>query len=222
MLIGDPASDDWPLAIAEYRAVAAEQASDVLQDEVYGPCESGSAEAEELHEAEERQVVVQCLGNAYSTSKKETSIAQKACTSQFGSTKRRHDDEATRPYRTRSSKVKRPVSRYCGVVTLCTGALNGMQLNAQGRLTAESNGRIRTAAVAATSKARARARAGGIQPSSRKPKPRRASCQARQAQHTAPPNLSARAFPPFATAPPGQLLCIKLLNFVKFQVLFKC
>ena len=43
MLIGDPASDDWPLAIAEYRAVAAEQASDVLQDEVYGPCESGSA-----------------------------------------------------------------------------------------------------------------------------------------------------------------------------------
>ena len=144
MRIGDPASDDWPLAIAEYRAVAAEQASDVLQDEVYGPCESGSAEAEELHEAEERQVVVQCLGNAYSTSKKETSIAQKACTSQFGSTKRRHDDEATRPYRTRSSKVKRPVSRYCGVVTLCTGALNGMQLNAQGRLTAESNGRIRT------------------------------------------------------------------------------
>ena len=37
--IGDPASDDWPLAIAEYRAVAAEQASDVLQDEVYGPYE---------------------------------------------------------------------------------------------------------------------------------------------------------------------------------------
>ena len=34
MLIGDPASDDWPLAIADYRAVAAEQASDVLQDEV--------------------------------------------------------------------------------------------------------------------------------------------------------------------------------------------
>ena len=70
MLIGDPASDDWPLAIAEYRAVAAEQASDVLQDEVYGPCESGSAEAEELHEAEELQVVVQCLGNAYSNIEK--------------------------------------------------------------------------------------------------------------------------------------------------------
>ena len=39
VLIGDPGSDGWPLAIAEYRAVAAEQASDVPQDEVYGPCE---------------------------------------------------------------------------------------------------------------------------------------------------------------------------------------
>ncbi len=63
-MIGDPASDDWPLPIAEYRAVAAEQVSDVLQDEVYGLCESDSAEAEELHEVEELQVVVQWFGNA--------------------------------------------------------------------------------------------------------------------------------------------------------------
>ena len=66
MLIGDPASDDWPLAIAEYRAVAAEQASDVPQDEVYGPCES---DAEELHgrgAASGRAVVWQ----RYSTSKR--------------------------------------------------------------------------------------------------------------------------------------------------------
>lgn len=61
MLIGDPGSDGWPLAIAEYRAVAAEQASDVPQDEVYGPCES---DAEDLHEVEELQVVVQWFGNA--------------------------------------------------------------------------------------------------------------------------------------------------------------
>ena len=47
---------------------------------------SDSAEAEELHEAEELQVVVQWLAMLQHI-EKETSVAQKACTSQFGSAK---------------------------------------------------------------------------------------------------------------------------------------
>ena len=104
-----------------------------------------ASDAEELHEVEELQVVVQWFGNATAHRKGDAYSAKSVylpiwidqgdATMTF---------EATRPNRTRSSQVKGPVSRYCGVVPLCTVVLDGMQLNAQGRLTAESNGRIRT------------------------------------------------------------------------------
>jgi len=174
-----------------------------------------ASDAEELHEVEELQVVVQWFGNATAHRKGDAYSAKSVylpiwidqgdATMMF---------EATRPNRTRSSKVKGPVSRYCGVVPLCTVVLDGMQLNAQGRLTAESNGRIRTSTSTSTGRRHPAQQQQAQAQTSLLPS---AASAARQA-----PNLSAHAFPPFAAAPPGQLLCIKLSNFVKFQVLFKC